>query len=599
MNCRSALRQISVAFAFALAAAFLAPAQQAAPKNPDTDRLIQTAKVWIAVKYFHPYAAYHAVDWDKALVEELPNIRSAKSVDEYKAALQSLLKPVNGLVLRDNQGAGGGVYDDSSPRTWIHHGFPPESGPDPGIFYSVFTSQAPHIAILPTTIPLGDGLQAQVNLFDYASPAGIDPKPDSYPSDRYPSTEYRILAAYKTWGVIHHFFAYRDLMDEDWDDVFASFLPKFIAAKDAREYNLTVADMLTHTLDSQVSAVSDELSDYFGRASVGLRLRLIEQKPVIIEILDEQAKTQGIRVGDIVASIDGQKIADRFNRVQDYTPGGTPQRRGFDSLQRVLNGADASTAALIVGTQDGANKEVKLQRTVAFAQGLHHENHPGEALRILPENIGYVDLTRVTDAKAIFDKLQNTTAIIFDARGNLSPEAKYIASHLTSASDVAGAIITGPITLSPDIATTRSLTSTASYFFVEKVPEEAQPKYTGQTVMLIDERTISNAEHLGLWLEAANNTTFVGTPSAGADGLTSNFVLPGGIIVSFSGQDVRHGNTGKLQRLGLQPNVLVAPTVNGIRHGRDEVLERAINVLTNSDEHRTRARNNLPIKQLP
>src|SRR5579884_3573030 len=98
--------------------------------------------------------------------------------------------------------------------------------------------------------------------------------------------------------------------------------------------------------------------------------------------------------------------------------------------------------------------------------------------------------------------------------------------------------------------------------------------------MLIDERTIGAAEHLGLWMEAANNTAFIGTPSAGADGETSNFILPGGITVTFSGQDVRHGNSGKLQRLGLQPNVLVAPTVTGIRHGRDEVLEKAIEYLS-------------------
>ena len=36
--------------------------------------------------------------------------------------------------------------------------------------------------------------------------------------------------------------------------------------------------------------------------------------------------------------------------------------------------------------------------------------------------------------------------------------------------------------------------------------------------MLIDERTIGQAEHAGLFLEAANKTAFIGSPSAGADG---------------------------------------------------------------------------------
>jgi C-terminal processing protease CtpA/Prc len=144
------------------------------------------------------------------------------------------------------------------------------------------------------------------------------------------------------------------------------------------------------------------------------------------------------------------------------------------------------------------------------------------------------------------------------------------------------------VTLAPDVPTTQSLTSTASYFFVEKVPPGATPQYKGKTVMLIDERTIGAAEHLGLWLEAANNTAFIGTPSAGAEGETSNFVLPGGIVVTFSGQDVRHGNSGKLQRLGLQPTVAAAPSIDGIRKGRDEVLEKAIEYLS-GDGHTTRA----------
>jgi hypothetical protein len=46
-------------------------------------------------------------------------------------------------------------------------------------------------------------------------------------------------------------------------------------------------------------------------------------------------------------------------------------------------------------------------------------------------------------------------------------------------------------------------------------------KYTDQTVMLIDDRAMSAAEHTGLILEAANGTKFVGSPSTGANGYTT------------------------------------------------------------------------------
>ncbi len=94
--------------------------------------------------------------------------------------------------------------------------------------------------------------------------------------------------------------------------------------------------------------------------------------------------------------------------------------------------------------------------------------------------------------------------------------------------------------------------------------------------MLIDGRTTGEAEHTGLYLEAANNTAFVGSASAGCDGETDSFVVPGGVTIAFSSKDVRHPNGGKLQRLGLQPAENVSPTIAGIRAGRDEVLERAV-----------------------
>jgi C-terminal processing protease CtpA/Prc len=97
--------------------------------------------------------------------------------------------------------------------------------------------------------------------------------------------------------------------------------------------------------------------------------------------------------------------------------------------------------------------------------------------------------------------------------------------------------------------------------------------------MLVDERTQSQAEHTGLFFEAANGTVFVGSPTAGANGDVTTVVLPGGITARFSGHEVRHADGRQLQRVGLQPQVLVRPTVAGVRAGRDEVLEAALRYL--------------------
>jgi C-terminal processing protease CtpA/Prc len=94
--------------------------------------------------------------------------------------------------------------------------------------------------------------------------------------------------------------------------------------------------------------------------------------------------------------------------------------------------------------------------------------------------------------------------------------------------------------------------------------------------MLINEYAMSASEHFCLHFEAAADVTFIGSPTSGANGMITCVVLPGGMFVTFTGADVRHGDGRQLQRVGIQPHIHVEPTVAGLRAGRDEVLEAAI-----------------------
>jgi C-terminal processing protease CtpA/Prc len=127
----------------------------------------------------------------------------------------------------------------------------------------------------------------------------------------------------------------------------------------------------------------------------------------------------------------------------------------------------------------------------------------------------------------------------------------------------------------PDLPRRRRLLA-----FTDALPHTDKARYLRPTVMLIDERTQSQAEHTGLFLEAANGTKFIGSPTAGANGDGTVILLPGGLRMWFSGNSVRHADGRQLQRLGLVPDVLVRPTIAGVRAGRDEVLEGAVRYLT-------------------
>lgn len=64
----------------------------AASGHPDvTERLAGLARVWGAIKFFHPYVIYKEIDWDAALINAIPKVRAAESSAAYKAAVDEML----------------------------------------------------------------------------------------------------------------------------------------------------------------------------------------------------------------------------------------------------------------------------------------------------------------------------------------------------------------------------------------------------------------------------------------------------------------------------------------------------------------------------
>jgi C-terminal processing protease CtpA/Prc len=587
------LRRSFVSALFLLTSALLS-AQQLPPEN---QRLIDTGKLWTTVKYFHPYLAYRSdIDWDKALAGAIPQIRAAASPEAYATAVNTMLAalhdPLTHAVtlppdadpfLQDEElrKAEGKI---PSQQSRMHHGLPPDGSRSP-FYYSALIVKPSSGLVETATVPLGANTFAGVRLSEPVlgrDRLSLSPQPDRPDAEfSYPSVEYRILAAYQIWGVIHYFFAYKDLMDEDWDKIFADYLPKFIAAKDAREYHLTVAEMISYLSDSDATVESAELTRYFGEAPVGLRLRLIEKKPIITEVLDEEAKKSGVRPGDMVTKIDGENMGERIKREANYISASTAQDLGVSVMKRVLSGPESSTAVLTIASKDRQTREVKLVRSKQYLSALQTQR-TGDVIKILPNNIGYADLDRLqpTEVDAMFDKLGNTQAIIFDMRGCAHGVTGAIASRLTEKESVQAVIITGPIAVHPDLPGRGTETSTASYFEIQTVSGSAKRKYKGKTLMLIDGRTAGEAERTSLFFEAVGKAESIGTPTAGADGDPSHFAIPGGITIGFSGHDIRRANGGAFQRLGLQPTVTITPTVKGIYTGRDEVLEGALSYLS-------------------
>lgn len=404
----------------------------------------------------------------------------------------------------------------------------------------------------------------------------IPRREQAYDQSALPGWEHRLLAGFRTWAAFRYFFAYRELMETDWDEVLLQSLPRLEAASSPAEYVRALAEMVARTGDSHVTLDGGPaVQDVFGEAQPPVRTRLIERVPVITALLDgAESSRSPLAAGDTVLKVDGEEAQQRLARLGRFIAASTRQSLEHTVMQYWLAGPAGSSVKLLVRDRAGRDHEVSLTRRVLPPSSWRG----GDVMKLLPGNVGYADLDRLTpqDVEEMFERFKNTQAIIFDMRGYPRGTGWLIAPRLTEKKNVIAARFRRPLALAPSGLAGDVETVGAAWEFVQYLPASDNWVYKGRTVMLIDERAMSQAEHLGLFLEAANGTVFIGSPTAGANGDVARFVVPGGITISFSGHDVRHADGRQLQRVGLIPRVEVRPTIAGIRAGRDEVLERAL-----------------------
>lgn len=390
----------------------------------------------------------------------------------------------------------------------------------------------------------------------------------AYADQPAPAVEYRLLALYRVWNVIGRFYPYLPLIG-DWDAVLPAMIPRFEAATTADAYAAALLELGTRIPDGHtfLSGHPGFKRLLRGEGFLAVELRWIDKQAVVTSIDAPAARAAGLAIGDVVTAVDGEPMAARVARLLAFTSASTEATR-YRNVMGYALGGPMGDAVLTVADARGATRDVRIARAAAWTPPPPPTGLP---YRLIGTDLGYVALADLTVAQVgpMFEAFKATKGIVFDMRGYPQGTAWAIAPRINTRHATHGAMFhrrqVDPTTF-----------QNGTFEFLQPLPTTTDWIYPGKTVMLVDDRTQSQAEHTGLFFEAASGTRFIGTPSAGANGDVTTMVLPGGVTWMFTGHDVRHIDGRQLQRVGLQPDIVVAPTLAGIRAGKDEVLDRAV-----------------------
>ena len=388
----------------------------------------------------------------------------------------------------------------------------------------------------------------------------------------YPEIGYRLLAAARLWSTYDHFSPYKHRFDAPWTAVISRVLSLVEQSCNSLEYGQALARIAAATNDGHSSFASPAMGRSFQPGfPLPLRAQFIDGQLLVTRDLAATGTTSDVARGDRILEVDGVTVPELVQRFTPYVAASTPQGRDYVLVQRILGGRAGEASTLLLGKPDGSTKRVRIERARTYDSNKFNLRGGG-IIRLLPGNIGYVDMERLPPDRvdSVYRALSAASAIIFDMRGYPQGTGFRLGPWVSrDAQPKPTAHFDRPERPSPD-----SSTNTV-YAFDQTLPAATRPRFAGKTAMLIDEHAVSQSEHTAMMFKTLGGTVFVGSPTVGANGDITVGMLPGGLRFWMTGQSVQWVDRRPLQGVGVQPDIPVRPTQRGLAAGIDEVLTAA------------------------
>jgi carboxyl-terminal processing protease len=402
-----------------------------------------------------------------------------------------------------------------------------------------------------------------------------------------PGETERIAGFVRLWSEVKWNFAFFDRRPElDWDKVLVEWIPRVQQATTVSAYyrELELCFALLRDGHTEVHGPSD-----WPVAAPPVALAELEGRVVVTGVCEpasiqddgsrRELEAAALHLGDELLAIDGEPVAKVLaERIHPFVCASTPQHRALVSCPRLLRGEPGTQVRLSLRTADGAAREVVLTRGYQRARSRSFARQDG----VVADGIVYVALPSfggTSNAEAFEHMLPTIRAakgLILDVRSNGGGNTSVgnrVLSWLTN------------------VALPGSHWRTREYrpaFRAWGRPEgwhrgkhdDVKPQndpWLGPVVVLTGPSTFSAAEDFLVVLKASGRARLVGEPTGGSTGqpLVIDGLPAGGTARICTKRDTFPDGT-EFVGVGVQPDVLVRPTIADYVAGRDTVFLKGL-----------------------
>ncbi|QXU51313.1 hypothetical protein KYG33_09820 [Chryseobacterium sp. D764] len=517
----------------------------------ETQKLESLCRIWGFLKYYHPQVAKGNLNWDKQLfqkIDELESINEKEALNNFYADwIRNLgeVTPCKECSVKDNK-----VYFlKNFDLSWI----------DNRQIFSRDLSQKLHY--IENNRNLGD------NHYFGKSGRKIYFRNEKSYGSKFTSKTISLLELFRYWNYVEYFFPYKYETDQNWNDVLTEMIPKFLMIDNDENYHLTLAELVTKTDDSHAYLSSKEIQRHqYGNRRVPADYSYAEGKLVITKINATKFRNKSpLHVGDVIYDIEGKTIPQIVNSLGKYIPASNSWGKFNKAKSKLLFSNNDSISVKI--ERGGQNLEIKT-KTYFTKDILHEKNEAPKKWKFIDKEkkIGYVNMEIIEkeDLDEMYNSLKSSTSIIFDLR-NYPKQTIIPLSYLLLPEPSVYYQFTFPDPYYP-----------GKFYSRKNVIGRKNPEYyKGNVIVLVDENTQSQAETTAMMFKQHLNAKIIGSNTAGANGDVIMFKIAN-LDTRFTGLGAYYPDGRETQRIGITPDILVKPTVEGLKNEKDEVLERAL-----------------------
>ena len=537
-------------------------------------------RIWGFLKYYHPAVATGDYNWDAELFRIMPSVINSKNTDERDKVFVDWINRLGKLKFDKN--------NDKEQDTLVIKILPDFSWMENSGLSNTLSKK------LKAVKDASRGMEHYYIVFtkDLGSPIFKNEK--NYDKINYHrDAGMSLLTLFRYWNMIEYFFPYKYLTDKDWNAVLSEFIPVFLDISHELDYKKAVSKLIAQTNDTQagdglsvwkgfnsaqyITSYVDEVAKIYRLRSnefrVPYKISFIEGKAVITGILKNDMSETILKNGDIITHIDGKTIETIIEeRKPYYSASNTP------ALFQKIAGDLLYTDNNFLSLQIIRNGKPQICKIDCFPlSNLSYIPPKKDSHRFLSPETGYIFTQSLASDSipAIMEMFKDTKSIIIDTRGDSRDnylKYYYLASFLLPKSEEYAKISKG------NIKQPGMFSLDESYKFFEK----NEHYYKGKIVVIVNEQTVGMDILSLMAFQKSPHVTIIGSSATGLTTIcVSYIVLPGIGVTKMTGNGVYYPDGRETHRAGIKLDLEVKPTIKGIIEGRDEVLERAVELVKN------------------